>query len=133
MRATMRVRTTQGVSIGLIILWVHLGLLGLAICIILVRCCINANKEAPSPAKQTGIKMHRNPLAVLRGNENGKMVVKQASTTTGESRGGWRELQDDLGRTYYYNARLNMTSWENPATDVRPRKIGASNSSISQV
>jgi hypothetical protein len=43
------------------------------------------------------------------GKDEGTSVAKEAKTV-----GNWEEAQDDEGRTYYYNAKTDETSWDRP-------------------
>lgn len=65
----------KGLVIGMIILWVTLGLCGMAICIIVIKCIIMANKPQPVPVQQTyvvkTVEMQQNPM--------GTVAVQQAN------------------------------------------------------
>ena len=129
-------------AIGFIILWVCLGVCGLAICILVIRCCINAdaNKPQHGAAQQQqvqvvhpgghvevgSIEMQQNPMGTGHG--------RQQQPTTANQSLEWRPLQDEYGRTYYYNPKTGATAWVwQPAVMGRKRNMGASDSSISQI
>ena len=114
----------QGVVVGLIILYVCLGLCGLAICIIVIRCIMANNHPPPVqvPAQQQMYVVTKGapmaaaaPVAVQQpAMSRDQWAAKRSESSVVATGGEWQQMQDGSGNTYFYNPQTGVTQWEHP-------------------